>query len=128
MKSKLFIARTLALALIVIAHPAFAHHSSASYEVEHIVSLKGTVTNFEWSNPHTFIYLDAKDEKGNVTPWRVEANSPNMLTRVGWKRDMIKAGDQVSVSGAPARNGAKVMRLSTVKLSNGQEFDGQGFK
>jgi len=110
------------------SQPLLAHHSSASYDMEHPVSLKGTVNNMEWTNPHVFIYLDVKDDSGSVEQWRVEGNSPNMLTRAGWKKEMIKAGDQISVNGAAAKNGSKVMRLISLTLANGQKFDGQGFK
>ena len=65
---------------------------------------------------------------GTVEQWRIEGNSPNMLTRVGWKREMIKPGDQVTVIGFPAKNGKKVMRMDSIVLTNGQKFDGQGLK
>lgn len=126
MKSRLALA--LSLGLLWASIPLFAHHSSAAFDTDHLVTIKGTVTNFEWSNPHTFIYLDVKDESGKVEAWRVEANSPNMLTRVGWTRESVKTGDQVTVTGAPARNGAKIMRLDSIKLANGQKLDGQGIQ
>src|SRR5260370_38748481 len=94
MKNNRVIKITLAIVALLISRPVFAHHSGAAFDMDHMVTLKGTVTNFEWSNPHVFIYLDVKDDKGNVEPWRIEANSPNMLTRVGWNREMIKPGIQ----------------------------------
>jgi hypothetical protein len=105
-----------------------AHHSSAAYDMEHPLDMKGVVTNMDWGNPHVFIYLDVKDDSGNLEQWRVEGNSPNMLVRSGWKKDMIKTGDALQVNGAPAKNGSKVMRLITLTLANGQKYDGQGFK
>jgi hypothetical protein len=114
-------------AISMTPQPALAHHSSAAFDLEHKVTVRGTVTSFEWSNPHAFIYLDVKDKNGAIEPWRVEGNSPNMLNRVGWKRDIINKGDQVSVTGAPAKNGTKVMRLESVMLANGHKLDGQGF-
>jgi len=90
--------------------------------------MKGVVSNVEWTNPHVFIFLDVKDEMGNAEEWRIEGNSPNMLTRVGWKKEMIKPGDQLLVNGAPAKNGSKIMRLISITLANGQKYDGQGFK
>ena len=96
--------------------------------MEHPVTRKGVVTNMEWTNPHVFIYMDMKDANGNVEQWRVEGNSPNMLVRVGWKKEMIKAGDELVVNGAAAKNGSKNMRLISLTLANGQKFDGQGFK
>jgi len=124
--------RAIALALVIggllISLSLFAHHSGSAFDLEHPVTLKGTVASFEWSNPHVFIALDVKDDKGNVEPWRVEANSPNMLTRVGWKKEMIKEGDQLAVTGFLAKTGRKIMRLHSITLANGQEFDGEGFK
>ena len=127
-KGKLAIAFILIISAFVVSRPLFAHHSSAGYDMEHPVNMKGVVTNIEWTNPHVFIFLDVKDDNGNVVEWRVEGNSPNMLVRTGWKREMIKAGDQLLVNGAPAKNGSKVMRLVTLTLANGQKYDGQGFK
>ena len=128
MKSRLATAFFLALFACAVARPLFAHHSSAAYDTEHPVNMKGVVTNMEWTNPHVFIYMDVKDENGNVEQWRVEGNSPNMLVRSGWRREMIKAGDQLTVNGAPAKNGIKVLRLISLTLANGQKYDGQGFK
>jgi hypothetical protein len=128
MKKFRAIAFVLAIGVLRISLPLFAHHSGSAFDQEHPVTLKGTVANFEWSNPHVFIALDVKDDKGNVEQWRVEANSPNMLTRVGWKREMIKEGDQLAVTGFLAKNGRKIMRLHSLTLANGQQFDGEGFK
>jgi hypothetical protein len=128
MKIRLVIALILLLSGLAVSQPLFAHHSSASYDMEHPVNMKGVVSNMEWTNPHVFIYLDLKDDNGNVEQWRVEGNSPNMLVRAGWKKEMIKAGDQIVVNGAPAKSGSKVMRLISLTLANGQKFDGQGFK
>src|ERR1700680_3389764 len=113
MKNYRKIASALATGALLISLPLFAHHSGSAFDLEHPVTLKGNVANFEWSNPHVFIALDVKDDKGNVEQWRVEGNSPNMLTRVGWKREMIKEGDQLTVTGFPAKNGRNVMRLES---------------
>jgi hypothetical protein len=131
MKNRLIIAFLIVLIVLrafPASRPLFAHHSSSAYDMTHPVDMKGVVTNMEWSNPHVFIYMDIKDESGNVEQWRVEGNSPNMLFRAGWKREMIKVGDQLTVNGAPAKNGAKSLRLISLTLANGQKFDGQGFK
>jgi hypothetical protein len=128
MKNRLGVAFLLFTFAILISRPLFAHHSSSSYDMEHPVNMKGVVSNVEWTNPHVFIFLDVKDDNGSVEEWRVEGNSPNMLFRVGWKKEMIKAGDQLVVNGALAKNGSKIMRLISLTLSNGQKYDGQGFK
>ena len=113
---------------VAASWPALAHHSSSSFDTEHPIVLKGTVTNLEWTNPHVFIYLDVKDDTGATLAWRVEGNSPNMLTRAGWRKEMIKVGDQVTVNGAPAKNKTLILRLLSLTLANGQKFDGQGFR
>ena len=120
----------LAAALLLLALPNLvgAHHSFAMFDKSHTVTIVGTIKSIEWTNPHVFIFLDVKDDSGAVAEWRVEGNSPNMLVRTGWKREMIKSGDQLTVNGAPERNGAKVLRLITLTLANGQKYDGQGFK
>lgn len=125
---RLAIGLLIAFGTLAAATSLSAHHSSAGYDMEHPLNLKGVVTNMEWGNPHVFIYLDVKDDGGNVEQWRVEGNSPNMLVRSGWKKEMIKTGDVLQINGAPAKNGSKVMRLLSVTLSNGQKYDGQGFK
>jgi len=113
---------------LLASRPLLAHHSSSSYDMEHPVNMKGVVSNVEWTNPHVFIFLSVKDEMGSVEEWRVEGNSPNMLTRVGWRKEMIKPGDELLVNGAMAKNGSKTMRLISITLANGQKYDGQGFK
>ncbi|MBZ5660116.1 MAG: hypothetical protein LAO08_06880 [Acidobacteriia bacterium] len=128
MKRGLVVVFTFLLCGFWLSRPILAHHSSASYDLEHQITLKGTVTSFEWTNPHVFIYLDVKNDDGSVEPWRIEGNSPNMLSRSGWKKEMLNAGDQVTVSGSPAKNKTKVMRLVSITMANGQKFDGQGFK
>jgi hypothetical protein len=112
---------------LLFVHPAVAHHSSAGYNIQHPITIKGKVTNFDWANPHAFIYLNVKNKNGGTDEWRVEANSPNMLSRAGWNREIIKAGDEITVTGGAANNGALVMRLDNVILANGQKLDGQGF-
>ena len=124
--NKLAIVFTLAVSFLLGSHTAFAHHARNSFDVDHPVTLKGSVADFKWTNPHIFIFLDVKDEKGNVDQWRVEGNSPNMLSRNGWKRELVKPGDLITVSGSPANKGWKVLRLETLTLANGQKFDGQG--
>jgi Family of unknown function (DUF6152) len=128
MKRGIVVLFALILSAFIITTPLLAHHSSAAFDLGHEISLKGTVTNFEWTNPHVFIYLDVKADDGSVEAWRIEANSPNMLSRSGWKKELVNVGDAVTVSGSPAKNKTKVMRLVGIALANGQKYDGQGFK
>jgi len=84
--------------------PALAHHSFAMFDQTKQMTLEGTVREFQWTNPHSFIELDVPN-RGKVQHWSIELNSPNNLTRQGWRRTSVKAGERVSVRIAPLRNG-----------------------
>jgi len=99
-----------------------AHHSfAAEYDVKKPVTLKGTVTKVEWTNPHARFYIDVKDESGNVTNWNLELASPNVLVRNGWSRHTLKEGDQVTVEGAQAKDGSQMANARTVTLADGRK-------
>jgi hypothetical protein len=115
------IAAKLAI-LAVIALPALAHHSfSAEFDGSKRIELKGTVTKLEWANPHTFFYIDVKDASGKVINWACETNGPNGLIRAGWKRDSLKAGDQVTVDGYRAKDGSNMIDARLVTLPDGRK-------
>lgn len=115
-----FLVAFAAALLAGIALPA--HHGNAAYDDKNPITIKGTVTEFEWTNPHAQIYLDVKDGKGNVVHWSVETYSPGKLVRAGWSKDIVKAGDQVSINLIPAKNGAPVGFLHKLVLPNGKEL------
>lgn len=112
-----------AAALLVLSVSVAAHHGTSAYDTTKLTTVKGTVSEFQFINPHVIISVDAPDEKGKIATWVCEANSPNVLSRHGWDRDMIKKGDQITVIGNRPKNGAKTLRLQKVVLSNGQELD-----
>jgi Family of unknown function (DUF6152) len=113
----------IGLAAALLLGPVLsAHHGSANYDMSKSVSVKGTVKQFAFTNPHSAIYVDAKNEKGSVEEWLVEADSPNNLARNGWTRDSIKAGDVVTIVGNPLKDGSKVMRLQKVIFADGREL------
>ena len=87
------------------ALPAMAHHSFSMFDAQKEVVLKGTVKEFQWSNPHTWIQLNVADSTGKVVEWSIEGGSPNLLARQGWKRNSIKAGDRLEVTVNPLRDG-----------------------
>jgi hypothetical protein len=91
-----------------IASPAFAHHGTAGYDMAKIVTLNGTVTKVDWTNPHIVIYMDAKDATGNLQHWTLELSAPLLMQRFGWAKNSIKAGDQLVAETHPAKNGAPV--------------------
>ena len=95
----------------------FAHHSfAAEFDSNKVVTLTGSVTKVEWQNPHTFFYLDVKDDSGAVTNWALELGSPNGLMRDGWTRNTLKIGDVVTVEGSQARTGKSVANARAVTL------------
>jgi len=105
--------------LTAAVQPALAHHSVSMYDMDHPTTLKGTVSRVEWTNPHGYIYLEVKDDKGQTVEWAVEINSPNFLKHNGWTSTIVKPGDVVTVTGGAAKSGAKTMRCTTVVLGDG---------
>jgi DNA/RNA endonuclease YhcR with UshA esterase domain len=111
------------LALLVSA-PLLAHHGEANYDTDKVVSVKGTVSDFEFINPHTLITVDVKNDKGEIEKWSCEARSPGMLVRVGgWDKATLKTGDVITVFGYRAKNGTTVMRLQKLTLADGTVKD-----
>ena len=115
----------LAVSLVVlfVSSPLQAHHGEANYDTEKVTTVKGTVTSFEFVNPHVQIFLDVKNDKGEIEKWVGEARSPAMLVRIGgWDKTTIKIGDVISMSGHRAKNGSNAMRLMKLTLPSGQEM------
>ncbi|MBN1240394.1 MAG: hypothetical protein JXB36_17965 [Gammaproteobacteria bacterium] len=105
---------------------ASAHHSFAPYEEERQIAFTGTVTDFQWTNPHVYIEIDAVDENGETRHWLIECANPGILNRVGWKWNMIEEGDEITVIVSPLRNGEPGALLKAVRLADGSEFDNGG--
>jgi len=98
-----------------------AHHSfSAQYDSAKPVEMKGTVTKVEWTNPHARVYIDVRDDKGQVANWNFEMASPNILVRNGWKQNTVKIGDQITVSGYLARRGERMGIAGAVADATGK--------
>ena len=101
------------------ARPMAAHHAfAAEFDADKPVKLTGAVTKLEWTNPHAWIYVDVKDESGNVANWGFELASPNGLMRNGWTRFSLKAGDVVTVEGSRAKNGSTSANAQVVIMAD----------
>ncbi len=108
--------------VLVSAGLTFAHHGLSAYDEKNPITLKGTVTEFSWSNPHSQIYFDVKDDKGNVTHWACESLNPARLLRAGWSRHSLNPGDQITITLIAAKNGAPVGFLRKLVLADGTEL------
>ena len=108
MNPRLVTSSALVVTLLVVCASVLAHHGNAAYDEQHPITITGNVTEFVWSNPHCQIYLDVKDQKGNVVSWSVESQSPGILRRNSWTRDSVKSGDHIAVTLVPAKSGAPV--------------------
>ena len=117
------IALLFAVGLLASASPAVAHHGAANlYDMTKPVSMKGTITKFEWTNPHNQIYFDVTDEKGTVAHWVVATEPPQVMLERGWTRRSLKAGDAITAYVFVAKNGAPVGNLQKLVLADGTEL------
>ena len=117
------IVATVALALFLAPLSLVAHHAfAAEFDRAKPIKIQGPVVKVEWTNPHIWIYVDSKDEKGSVARWQCEGGSPNTLTRQGWTKDSLKQGDQVTIDGYRAKDGSNTCNSSTVTLADGKRL------
>jgi len=117
----------MAAAVVAVAAPASAHHSFAMFDAKKTVVIDGTVKEFQFTNPHSWLEIDAM-ENGAAKHWSFEMNNLVGLRRVGWRAKTLQPGDKVKVTMHPMRDGTNAGQLMSVVLPNGQLFDGQGFK
>jgi hypothetical protein len=113
------------LGFLTVAVPLFAHHGAAAYDTTKKITLKATVTEWFWANPHCFLKFDAKDDKGNVVHWAVEASNPADMVNLGWSKESFKPGDEVTVTFEPVKNGQPIGRIEQVVLASGQILKGR---
>src|SRR6202790_4721678 len=122
MKTRAFAFFALAVGSLIASAPASAHHGASAYDTKKLTTLKGTVTDFQFMNPHSEIFFEVKDANGKVEKWSAEAASMTPMARLGGSSDLFKPGGQITVVGNRARNGSPAMRLSKVVLANGKEY------
>ena len=118
----------LAAGLLIVSAPIFAHHGNAAFDTSKRVTLKGTVTEWVWANPHCWLKFDVKNDKGEVTHWLGEETNPPGLINSGWYKDSLKVGDQVTVVMIPTKNGKPLGRVDRVILADGKvlRYFGEG--
>ena len=112
----------LAVGIVLAGAPALAHHSFAMFDQTKLMTLEGTVHEFQWTNPHAFIELDVRNG-ARTQRWSIELNSPNNLTRQGWRRSSLRAGEQISARIAPLRNGHPGGLFLDLKKADGRVLD-----
>jgi len=112
------------LSLLLGTPCLLAHHGLAEFDTTHVVSLQGTVTDFQWIQPHAVIHADLKDERGKIANWVLELGSPIMLGRHGWSPESVKRGDQVTVFGFRAKDGSAYMSVGRIQLADGKSLPG----
>ena len=114
MKSKLLVVLAVVVSLAMFSGSAMAHHGVAGYDMTKTITLHGTVSKFDWSNPHVVVYVDAKNEGGEMQHWTIEFASPVHMVRAGWSKSSMKTGDDITIDTHPSRNGAPVGISSTI--------------
>jgi len=112
-------------AVLFQAAPARAHHSNVLYEVTKVVTITGTVKEFRWVNPHTWLYLTVDDGRGGKVEWKVEGRAPGILRRAGWKTTSLEPGDVVTVDMSPAKDGTHVGIIARVTRADGSILSNQ---
>jgi hypothetical protein len=118
-----------AIAMLAAASAAYAHHSFAMFDNENQVKLKGTVKDFQWQNPHVYIEIDASNvyaKDKSTKSWTIECANPGILNRIGWKFNMVKVGDEVTLIVAPLRSGEPGALLKQITLPDGKVFTNGG--
>jgi hypothetical protein len=126
MKWRVFVAIALTAGVLALSGTLFAHHGTNLYDMTKPVVVKGTITQFEWGNPHNQIYFDSTDEKGNVVHWVTSTEPPAVMSEKGWTRHSLKPGDQITAYVFAAKNGAPVGNLQKVIFADGKELSGMG--
>ena len=122
MKSRRLAIGSLMVSLLAVAAPTLAHHAWHGYDMSNTTTVKGTVTKFDWGNPHVWIYLDVMDDKGEAQKWSAGGPSPSRMAGTGWDKDTLKPGDQITAIGHRISDGTYFLRLVKVVVPDGREL------
>ena len=125
MKAKFVTAFVFILAISTTALPLLAHHGNAVYDDTKTITLKGTVTQWVWANPHCILHLDVTDDRGQVVSWIVETENPTSMFNIGWTKTAFNPGDQVTVTALQVKNGKPIGRIVDALLPSGQKLVGK---
>jgi hypothetical protein len=121
MRTRIIVSVVAIVATLQLAEtPAFSHHSNVAFAVETVLTATGTVKEWQWSNPHTWLIMDVEDGKGGKVQWAMEGRAPGVLLRAGWSRSVLKAGDKVTVHYSPSKDGSKVGMIARVTMADGK--------
>ena len=126
MNGKLRIILSLGLAVSIFSSRLVAHHGAAAYDTDKKVTVKGTVTDWLWSNPHCILQLDATDDSGQVVHWVTETENPSSMIRNGWTKDSFKVGVEISVLLVPSKISGRTGRIVEVTFPDGHKLLGRG--
>jgi hypothetical protein len=126
MARKLTVILCAAVVVFLFAGPMFAHHGAAAYDTSQTTTLKGTVVEFDFINPHCQLFINVADDSGKSDKWDGEFTNPGVLHRRGWTKEMFKPGDQITLTGNRAKNGANVLRVLKLELADGKVISALG--
>jgi hypothetical protein len=115
-----------AVALLVSALPALAHHSNSAFQVDKVIELKGVVSQWKWMNPHVWIGLTVDDGRGGKAEWAIEGRPPGVLSRAGWSKNILHVGDTVTIHFSPAKDGSRTGLVARVTLADGTVLGNAG--
>jgi hypothetical protein len=122
------LAACLGISTLFLAGLAYGHHSFSMFDRSREITAQATVRQFQWTNPHSWIEVDLKNDRGGTDHWSIECNSPNNLSREGWTSSSVKPGDKITISFWPLKNGEKGGLFLSLKFDNGQMLYEQAFR
>jgi hypothetical protein len=119
MKTRLIALSAVVGVALFHATPALPHHSNVAFEVTKVITIKGVVKGFRWTNPHTWVYVTVDDGKGGKVEWACEGRAPGILLRAGWTRNSLTPGETITVDMSPAKDGSKTSLIARVTKADG---------
>lgn len=122
MRIKILALTILAAVALIVSGAAFAHHGTAAYDTKTIVTVKGTMTEFRYINPHVQLFFEVKNDKGETEKWQAELTAPNKLSRAGWDKNTLKPGDAITASGYVSKNDPHTMWINKLIGPDGQQL------